>query len=125
MRAAWFWRGLLLLAPVAALAQVGPESVTAFVARHPQAGTYTLSAYVVDIYLCPPCPEHALCKPCIPDNATLSDAASLPDAVAHHVPTLRVALEVSQAAMLKIGRRYEMRVEAGALPKVLAVEPSR
>lgn len=115
---------LLVLAP-AAHGQGEPESVATFQSEHPQTGTYTLSAYVVDIYLCPPCPAGAMCKPCIPENITLSDVSSLPEASASHRPTLRVFIEPSQATALTVGRRYELRVQAGPSPQLLTAQPAR
>ncbi len=122
------WRGLaallLLGAPLTARAQDKPESVSAFLAQHPDSGPYIISAYVVDVYLCPPCPDGAYCKPCIPDNITLSDLPSLTQPQAHGSPTLRVFLSPSQAAHLQVGRRYDIQIEAGTSPKFLAAEPA-
>ena len=35
--------------------------------------TFRIEGYVIDIYKCPPCPPHAMCKPCIADNITIVD----------------------------------------------------
>ena len=124
-----FWRGLTVLpligAPSMAPAQNAPESVSAFLAQHADTGTYAISAYVVDVYLCPPCPEHVFCKPCIPDNITLSDQPSLTQAQAHGNPTLRVFVTTSQAAQLQVGKRYDMQIQAGNSPTLVAAEPAR
>lgn len=33
--------------------------------------TIEINGYVFDVYICPPCPEGATCKPCLPNNITL------------------------------------------------------
>jgi len=38
-------------------------------------GQFRIEGYVLDIYKCPPCPPRAICKPCIPDNLVITDAA--------------------------------------------------
>lgn len=37
---------------------------------------FSIKAFVIDIYNCPPCPEGAMCKPCMGDNVTISDTVS-------------------------------------------------
>ncbi len=120
-------RGLaaLLLLGAPSLAQPGSESVQAFLSQHPASGTYTITAYLVDIYLCPPCSAGSYCKPCIPDNITLSDLPSLTQPQAKSNRTLRVFLLPSQAAPLQIGRRYDIQIEAGNSPKYISAEPAR
>ena len=36
-------------------------------------GPFRITAYVLDIYECPPCPPPNQCKPCIPDNIVVTD----------------------------------------------------
>ena len=42
-------------------------------------GPFRIEGYVIDIYKCPPCPPRAICKPCIPDNLVITDAADPKD----------------------------------------------
>src|SRR2546425_12981928 len=42
-------------------------------------GQFRIEGYVLDIYKCPPCPPRAICKPCIPDNLVITDAADPKD----------------------------------------------
>ena len=122
------WLELLVLlflgVPCAAQNQSKPQSVSAFVAQHPESGTYAVSAYVVDVDLCPPCPPGAFCKPCIPDNITLSDLPSLMQAQAQGSPTLRVFVTTAQGARLQVGKRYDMQIQASNSPTLVAAQPA-
>ncbi|MBV9242180.1 MAG: hypothetical protein JO314_09245 [Acidobacteria bacterium] len=40
---------------------------------NPENQTFQIDAQVLDVYKCPPCPPHAMCKPCIPDNIVVVD----------------------------------------------------
>jgi hypothetical protein len=51
----------------------GP-SISDLNAKRPTSGRFTLLGYVSKVYLCPPCPQGAQCKPCMGDNIVLSDA---------------------------------------------------
>jgi hypothetical protein len=42
-------------------------------------GPFRIEGYVTDIYKCPPCPPRAICKPCMPDNLVITDAADPKD----------------------------------------------
>src|SRR5438093_85205 len=42
-------------------------------------GQFRIEGYVLDIYKCPPCPPGVMCKPCIPDNLVITDAADPKD----------------------------------------------
>ena len=35
--------------------------------------TFRIKAYVLDIYVCPPCPKGAQCKPCMENHLTVTD----------------------------------------------------
>ena len=35
--------------------------------------TVRVKAYIVDTYVCPPCPEGAQCKPCMEDHITVTE----------------------------------------------------
>lgn len=43
----------------------------------PAFGTYNVIGYVSKIYECPPCPQGALCKPCMPSHIVISEARTL------------------------------------------------
>lgn len=36
-------------------------------------GPFRIDGYVVQIYKCPPCPEGAMCKPCLGDHLVITD----------------------------------------------------
>jgi len=42
-------------------------------------GQFRIEGYVIDVYKCPPCPPRAICKPCIPNNLVITDAADPKD----------------------------------------------
>ena len=45
----------------------------------PARGPFRVTAYVLDIYKCPPCPPPNQCKPCIPDNIVVTDETDAKD----------------------------------------------
>ena len=106
---------LLWCGPVSATAAGSPElSVAQFVAQHPANGEYTLIAYIDEIYLCPPCPKGAQCKPCIGDNITISD--NPPRAATPTTEKITVFITPSDGAKLQTSRRYRLRIAlAGSL----------
>ena len=40
---------------------------------------FRIVGYVLNIYKCPPCPPGAMCKPCVPNNIIITDAADPKD----------------------------------------------
>jgi hypothetical protein len=95
-------------------------TVTEFIAAKPAVGEYALLAYVIDVYVCPPCPPGTECKPCIPDNITIADnppRAGIPGGVDGE--KLRVYITSEEAANLVIGKRYQIHLQAGPSPKLL------
>ena len=75
----------------------------------PTSGTFVIKGFISYIYKCPPCPPGALCKPCMPDNAIVSQKYE-PDTMytdhANHVVVL-----TPDGAKLTIGKQYELTVE--------------
>ena len=62
----------------------------------------TITGYVTDIYLCPPCPKGAYCAPCDQDGIVLADIPKGGTALIH------VALEPHSLASIPVrGRRYQ------------------
>jgi hypothetical protein len=106
----FLWCGL-----VSATAAGSPElSVAQFVAQHPANGEYTLLAYIDEVYLCPPCPKGAQCKPCMGHNITISDGPARAATPAGE--KLTVFITPSDGVRLQTGRRYRLRVAlAGSL----------
>lgn len=77
IKARLFTIGILLIAASTAFSQALKPSTIKFAdLQHydPANETFRIEGYVLDIYHCPPCPPHAMCKPCIPDNITLTDS---------------------------------------------------
>jgi hypothetical protein len=114
---------LLLWCPgLASASESGaPElSVAEFVANHPAAGEYILIAYDEDIYLCPPCPKGAQCKPSIGDNFTITDTP--PRAGTPGKERIMVFSTPSDLAKLQIGRRYRLRIRVAGSLRLRGVE---
>ena len=112
---------LVLFAPLDLRAASAPLTVAEFVSAKPSSGTFALIAYIIDVYVCPPCPPGAECKPCIPDNISIADKpprAGTPGGVEGE--KLRVYIPAELAPNLKVGKRYELKVLAGASPRLLA-----
>jgi hypothetical protein len=123
--------GLISLMPLALLlwcpglasasaADAAELSVAEFVAKHPGSGEYTLIAYIEEVYVCPPCPRNAQCKPCIGDNATISD--NPPRAGTPGKERIMVFIAPSDPAKLQIGRRYRLRVSLAGSLRLRGVE---
>lgn len=41
--------------------------------KAPVSGDFVTVGYVAGIYACPPCPQGAMCKPCMRDNIVISE----------------------------------------------------
>jgi len=68
--------------------------------------TVTLKAYVRDVYVCPPCPEGAQCKPCMENHLTVVEEKPIdPFKI-----TQQVRIFTQHPDSLKIGRRYKFTV---------------
>ncbi len=66
--------------------------------------TVRLKAYVFDVYVCPPCPEGAQCKPCMENHATVVEEEPVDPM---KVPLdRRVRIFTERSDSLKTGKRY-------------------
>ncbi|MGE0268808.1 MAG: hypothetical protein AB7S78_10200 [Candidatus Omnitrophota bacterium] len=72
---------MLLLAGVPGWSQLKPLTnfykISELNGLKPTFGTYNVVGYVSKIYECPPCPQGALCKPCMPPHIVISEARTL------------------------------------------------
>jgi hypothetical protein len=66
--------------------------------------TIRVKAYVFDIYVCPPCPEGAMCKPCIENNFTAVEEKPVDPFKVAHEKRVRVFMERPDS--LKVGKQY-------------------
>ncbi len=66
--------------------------------------TVRIKAFVLDIYVCPPCPEGMICKPCIENHFTAVDEKPLDPTKIPWEKKLRVFTERPDS--LKTGKRY-------------------
>ena len=99
-------------------------TVAEFAAQHPTQGLYALTAFVVaDVYLCPPCPKGAQCKPCIGDNIQISD--TLPMAGVLNGQILMVFIAPADTPKFRKGYRYKLTVEADNVPRLRAAQEER
>lgn len=75
----------------------------------PTFGTYNVTGYVSKIYECPPCPEGALCKPCMPAHIVISERKTL---LAKYALTDReMVVFVEDAAGLKVDKKYHFLIQ--------------
>jgi hypothetical protein len=82
-------------------------------------GTFRIEGYVIDIYKCPPCPPRAMCKPCIPDNIVITDAADAKDL--SKINRLRISTDKPEQFELK--RKYSFVVKVkGQIPAGRPIE---
>jgi hypothetical protein len=66
------------------------------------ADTVRIKAYVLDIYVCPPCPKGAQCKPCIENNLTIVEEKP----VNPFKVTKRLRVFTQRPDSLKVGKQY-------------------
>jgi hypothetical protein len=75
---------------------------------------FTVVGYVIETYKCPPCPEGAMCKPCIGDHIVVTDTLDEKD------PALRKRLRIftDQPEKFALREKYSFLVKArGTIPK--------
>jgi len=88
--------------------------VADLLAMRPTNGTFTLIGYVAKSYRCPPCPQGAMCKPCMGANVVLSDEPRRINLYTELGPgDVIVFVTDSDLAKLVVGKRYRFRVEVG------------
>jgi hypothetical protein len=73
-----------------------------------KADTIRLKGYIFDIYVCPPCPEGAQCKPCIENNFTVVEKKPSDPFKVRMDSRLRVFTERPDS--LTVGKRYMLTV---------------
>lgn len=96
----------------------GALTIARFRNLRPESGTYVLEGFIIKRSPCPPCPEGALCKPCMGDHVIISD---LPDSLDRHPRRLHeqdlVVFIPSRTDLerLEVGqrRRLTVRVKPG------------
>lgn len=69
-----------------------------------KADTVRIKAYVFDIYVCPPCPKGAQCKPCMENNLTAVEEEPVDPQQVSLESRLRIFM--THPDSLKVGKRY-------------------
>ena len=87
----------------------GILTVPQFRALAPVSGNFKLTGFVVHRYQCPPCPEGAMCKPCIGDHVVISESAELLQNYPPDGPY--VVVFTPEPEPLSLGKRYIFNVE--------------
>jgi len=62
-----------------------------------------IRAEVRRVYVCPPCPLGAMCKPCAPEHIAVAERAKGPETV----------VVTGRAASFRVGRRYRLLLRSG------------
>ncbi len=70
--------------------------------------TVRLKVYVLDIYVCPPCPEGMQCKPCIGNNFTAVEEK--PVDIFKIPGDKRLRVLTPHPDSLKVGKRYMITI---------------
>jgi hypothetical protein len=110
---------------VAANAAAAPDmTVAQFRAAPPGGKIVRLTGYMVDAYLCPPCPPGAMCKPCMSHSSiTIADEPN------HIQGAPEITVAVPDPAPFKRGVRYRFEIAAdadgGLDGRVLRSQPAR
>jgi hypothetical protein len=68
------------------------------------ADTVLFNAYVIDVYVCPPCPPGAICKPCNENNLTVVEET--PGDITNIPLEKRVRIFSENPNRVKVGNRY-------------------
>ncbi|HCW08077.1 MAG TPA: hypothetical protein DGG95_12015 [Cytophagales bacterium] len=66
--------------------------------------TLQLKAYVLDVYVCPPCPPGAMCKPCIENHCTIVEEKPI-DIMKVRLED-RVRIFADHPEKLEVGKQY-------------------
>ena len=101
------WLLCAMLVPVCGFSQKKPKDyplVKISMLHKANSDTVRMKAFVLDIYVCPPCPPGMICKPCIENNFMAVDEKP--------VDPMKIPLEKKLRVMtqrpdsLTIGKRY-------------------
>jgi len=85
------------------------RSISRLKAEKPSSGSFNTAGYVVKIYTCPPCPEGAMCKPCMRDNIVISEDKKLLSSYA--LTGREVVVFFSGRNNFRLGGRYRFSVK--------------
>jgi hypothetical protein len=86
-----------------------PElTVAQWKASPPVAGIVRITGYVVDTYLCPPCPMGMECKPCMSHTSI-----TIADAPIHIQGAPAIVIAVPDLAPFEHGTQYRFEITAG------------
>ena len=101
------WLLCALLIPMSGFSQKKPKAyplVKISTLDKSTSDTVRIKAFVLDIYVCPPCPEGMICKPCMENNFTAVDEKPLDPMKIPWEKKLRVMTQHPDS--LKTGSRY-------------------
>jgi hypothetical protein len=73
-------------------------------------GTYEIEGYVVKAYSCPPCPQGAQCKVCMPENIVVSQELKEFDSYVKLTEN-DLIIFVEDAKVFKIGVKYKFLIQ--------------
>lgn len=77
-------------------------------------GAFRIVGYVIDVYKCPPCPEGAMCKPCLGDHIVVTD--NFDEKNPALIKRLRIFTDKSEQFEAK--KKYDFTVKVrGKIPK--------
>lgn len=71
-------------------------------------GEYRTEGFVAKVYVCPPCPPPAMCKPCMRENIVVSEGKVRLDA--YRLTEREMILFVRDTLPFRIGRRYRFTI---------------
>ena len=72
-------------------------------------GTYNAEVYVVKIYMCPPCPKGAQCKPCMRDNIVISENNQLLET--YSLSGKEMILFANNSNQFELGKKYQFSIK--------------
>ena len=73
-------------------------------------GTYQTEGYVIQKYDCPPCPENAMCKPCMGARIVISEAAK-EIAQDGQLTEKDLIVFVEDTALVELGKKYRFLLQ--------------
>jgi hypothetical protein len=77
---------------------------------NPTSGSYSTEGYVAKIYVCPPCPAGAICKPCLQDsNIVISEQKETLEQAA--LTDTEMLIFVSHPEQFTLGAKYTYVVQ--------------